>query len=342
MKKVILFGGSFNPPHLGHLKLALNSLKFLNANELWFIPTLKSPLKEIELVSFEHRCAMIESLIKPYRHLKLSRIESELEEISYTYNTVELLINRYKEIEFIWLMGSDQAIKFEQWYKYEELLNLVKFAVYRRSESDLIDSKFIEIKSNALFENASQKIREGHVNLTSSQVVRYMMDNELYIEEIASSLMSSKRFEHTKSVCELALSLASHHDVNIHQVYVAALFHDCAKEWSSHKSKAWLSFINPAYIKQPQALWHQKLGAAYLKRVLQIRDKVILNAVSHHIEGFNDDVAKIVYIADKCERTRKYDSSALIDLAMLDLNRGFSEVKKAQVKWLEKERVQIG
>lgn len=342
MRRVILFGGSFNPPHLGHLKLALNSLNYLNAHELWFLPTLKSPLKEIELVDFEHRCEMIELLIKPYSKLKLSRIESELDDISYTYNTVELLINRYRDIEFIWLMGSDQAIKFNQWYKHEDLLKLIQFAVYRRAYDDVIDSRFIEIKSNELFENASQKIREGHVYLTHRNIVRYMMDNELYVEEIASKTMSEKRFNHTKSVCELALSLASHHNVNLHQVYLAALFHDCAKEWSSNKSIAWLNFVYPSYKNEHQALWHQKLGAAYVKRVLCVRDKRILNAIAHHIQGSNDDVAKIVYIADKCERTRKYDSSDLINLAMNDLDTAYRAVKKAQAHWLDKERVTIG
>lgn len=342
MMRIVLFGGSFNPPHLGHLKLALNSLKFLNAHELWFIPTLKSPLKDIELVDYEHRCSMIELLIKPYRKLKLSRIESELDEISYTYNTISILKNRYKNVEFIWLMGSDQALKFNKWFKYEELLKMIKFAVYRRSDNDQIDSRFIEVKSNELFENASQKIREGAVHLTDSKIVQYMIDHELYIEEIASSLMSKKRFEHTKSVCELALSLASHHDVNIHQVYIAALFHDCAKEWSTKKSKDWLSFVYPEYLNNHQALWHQKCGSAYVKRVLMVRDKKILNAISHHIEGFNDDVSKIVYIADKCERTRAYDSSVFINMAMSDLNKAYIEVRNAQVKWLEKERVTIG
>lgn len=342
MRKVILFGGSFNPPHLGHLKLALNSLKYLNAHELWFIPTLRSPLKEIELVAYEHRCSMIEMMTKQYSKLKLSRIESELDEISYTYNTLDLLIQRYPDIEFIWLMGSDQAIKFDQWYKHKELLERIKFAVYRRSKEDIIDSRFIEIKTNELFENASQKIRNGAVHLTDKKIVKYMMDNELYIEEIAGSMMSEKRFNHTKSVCELALSLASHHNVDIHQVYIAALFHDCAKEWKTDKSIAWLKFVYPSYVDENQALWHQKLGAAYVKRVLHVRDKKILNAIAHHIQGFEDDVAKIVYIADKCERTRNYDSSEFIKLAMNDLDKAYCEVQKAQTKWLEKERVTIG
>lgn len=342
MKKVVLFGGSFNPPHLGHLKLALKSLKFLNAHELWFIPTLKSPLKDVELVSFEHRCAMIEILIKPYSKLKLSRIESQLSEMSYTINTVTMLKKLYPNTEFIWLMGSDQANNFHNWYKHEELLQMIDFAVYRRSETDIVDSKFITIESNEVFMNASKEIRNGKVNLTHPKVVQYMMDNELYVEEIASTMMSKKRFAHTQSVCELALSLASHHNIDLHQVYIAALFHDCVKEWSTNQSKSWLSFVYPEYVNMPQALWHQKLGAAYLKRVLHVQDKRILNAIAHHIEGFNDDVAKVVYIADKCERTRNYDSSELIDCAMNDLDLAYLRVKEAQVKWLEKERVTIG
>jgi nicotinate-nucleotide adenylyltransferase len=340
--KVILFGGSFNPPHLGHLKLALNSLKFLNASELWFIPSLKSPLKDIELAEYEHRCAMIEILIKPYRKLKLSRIEAELDEISYTYNTVDRLIHKYRDIEFIWLMGSDQANQFDKWYKYDELINLIQFAVYRRDKKDMIDTKFIEIKSNQTYDNASQKIRKGEVHLTHPHIVKYMMDNELYVESIAESMMSQKRYSHVKSTCELALALASAHDVDLHQVYMASLFHDCAKEWDRVKSIAWLSFIEPMYIEKNEALWHQKCAAGYAHRYLQINDKTILKAIAHHVNGSDDMVSRIVYIADKCERTRKYDSSEFINSAMVDINKAYELVKKAQVKWLEQEGVQIG
>jgi nicotinate-nucleotide adenylyltransferase len=339
MKRVILFGGSFNPPHLGHLKLALDSLKFLNASELWFIPTIKSPLKEIELVEFEHRCAMTELMIKPYRKLKVSRIESELDDVSYTFNTVNALLNRYRDVEFIWLIGSDQANKFEKWYKYQELLKLVKFAVYRRDVNDDIDARFIEIESSVIYQSASQDIRDGKVHLAHPRVIQYILDNELYLESIARSMMSLKRFNHTLSVCELALSLASAHNVNLHQVYIAALFHDCAKEWPMDKAKAWLDFIDSDYSKMNQALWHQKVGAAFVKRCLHVQDKVIINAIANHIEGSNNIVSKIIYIADKCERTRKYDSSEFINLAMVNIDKAFTKVKNAQVKWLEKERI---
>lgn len=338
MMKVILFGGSFNPPHLGHLKLALKSLKFLNATELWFIPSLKSPLKEIELVDFEHRCSMIELLIKPYKKLKISRIEAELDEVSYTFNTIKALRERYNNVDFIWLMGSDQANQFEKWYKSDELLKSIKFAVYLRNIDDLIKPPFISIHTDTIYANSSQRIREGLVHLTHPNVLKYMMDNELYVEEIAKSMMSLKRFKHTINVCELALSLASAHDVNLHQVYLAALFHDCTKEWAMNKSEAWLNFINSEYIQENQALWHQKVGAIFVKRYLNIQDKVIINAIAYHVHGSNHIVSKIVYIADKCERTRKYDSSEYINLAMIDIDKAYIKVKNTQVKWLENER----
>lgn len=338
MKKVILFGGSFNPPHLGHLKLALNSLKFLNATELWFIPNIKSPLKEITLVDFEHRCSMIEILIKPYKKLKISRIEAELDEVSYTFNTIKALKERYNDIDFIWLMGSDQANQFEKWYKSEELLKMIRFAVYLRNINDVIIPPFIAINVNNIYDNSSQRVREGQVHLTHPNVLKYIMENELYVEEIAKSLMSPKRFNHTLSVCELALSLASAHDVNLHQVYLAALFHDCTKEWSMSKSEAWLNFINPKYICENQALWHQKVGAAFASRYLNIQDKIIVNAIAHHVNGSNHIVSKILFIADKCERTRKYDSSEYIKLARIDIDKAFIKVKNAQFKYLEIER----
>jgi HD superfamily phosphohydrolase YqeK len=106
-----------------------------------------------------------------------------------------------------------------------------------------------------------------------------------------------------------------------------------------NKAKAWLNFIDYDYSKLNQALWHQKVGAAYVKRCLLVRDKIIINAIANHIEGSNHIVSKIIYIADKCERTRKYDSTEFKKLAMINIDKAFIKVKNAQVKWLEKERI---
>jgi len=70
------------------------------------------------------------------------------------------------------------------------------------------------------------------------------------------------------------------------------------------KSRAWLNFIEPKYVDMNEALWHQKCGAAYVRRYLQIKDKTIINAIAHHVNGSNDPISKIVNIADKWKRQR--------------------------------------
>ena len=140
MSHIVLFGGSFNPIHSGHLAIARSTLKQLQAHELWFLPTLFTPLKDTEMASFEHRCQMIELMIKPFRKFKISRIEAELKSLSFTYDTVKLLLERYPQHRFTWLIGSDQMMQFKQWHRYKELIGLIAFAVFPDRKSTRLNS----------------------------------------------------------------------------------------------------------------------------------------------------------------------------------------------------------
>jgi nicotinate-nucleotide adenylyltransferase len=338
MSRIVLFGGSFNPIHKGHLAIAKASLKQLQAKELWFLPTLLSPLKDVEMASFEHRCQMIELMIKPFRKLKLSRIEAEREGLSYTYDTVKQLIERFPEHQFIWLMGSDQMMKFNQWYKYNELIELIQFAVYPRDEEHSIIRPFIKIEASDLFPNASEAIRQGEIHYTEAKVVRYFMENALYVDSIVKRSLSEARFAHVQAMTELALRLADAHQLDRRQVYLAAMLHDIAKEWPKEKLKQWLKFSYPSYLEKAPAIWHQKVGAAYASRILQIRDLSVIKAIAHHVEGRSDPLSKVIYIADKCDETRGFDASKCIDLALRDLHQAYQVVRKTQMEYLDKEK----
>ena len=338
MSRIILFGGSFNPIHQGHLAIAKAALKQVQASELWFLPSLQSPLKDIPLVSFEHRCQMIQLMISPFRKMRLSRIEAEREGLSYTYDTVKLLIERYPEHHFIWLMGSDQMMQFEKWHKHEELITLIRFAVYPRDHDHVISDPFIPIETKDIYPNASESIRQGFVNYADPKIVRYFMDNALYIDSIVKHSMSESRYLHVKAMTDLALRLGRAHRLDQTEVYLAGMLHDIAKEWSNAKLAQWLNFVHPAYLEEAPALWHQKVGAAYVHRVLQIRNKDVLSAIAHHVEGDNSPLSQVIYIADKCDETRAYDASTIIELAKNDLNRGYQLVRDLQMKYLDKER----
>ena len=338
MSRIILFGGSFNPIHHGHLAIAKAALKQVQASELWFLPSLQSPLKDSPLASFEHRCQMVQLMIKPFRKMRLSRIEAEREGLSYTYDTVKRLIERYPDHQFIWLMGSDQMLQFDKWHRHEELMALVKFAVYPRAHDHVITEPFMPIETNQIYPNASELIRQGFVKYADPKIVHYFMANALYIDSIVKSSLSASRYNHVKAMTDLALRLGRAHRLDQTQIYLAAMLHDIAKEWPKGLLAQWLNFVHPAYLNEAPALWHQKVGAAYAHRVLQIRDKEVLSAIAHHVEGDNAPLAQVIYIADKCDKTRPYDASEMIEVAMIDLNRGYQLVHDLQMIHLEKEK----
>jgi len=338
MSKIACFGGSFNPPHLGHLKIALSALRQEKFDEVWFLPTCETPLKNHPMASFEDRVQMILKLIKPYRKLKVCMIEESLSTPNYTINTVKVLKTIYPYHSFTWIIGSDQALQFSSWKNSEELLSLINFLVVPREYNDVIRKEFKILNVKGITHFSSTNVRMGKLTDTSREVVSYLFDHELYLESIAKSMVSEKRWHHVKQVEELALEIGSNHDIDPHQIRLASLFHDCTKMWPLEKAQAWLIFIDPNFLNQAPAIWHQKTASAYLKRC-GLKDKVVLNAIAHHVTGFNGHpLSQLIYIADKCEPSRLYDVSKEIALAKIDLNAAALLVNTTQMEYLKKEK----
>lgn len=343
INKVILFGGAFDPIHFGHFNIAKTALKQRGADQLWFIPSLQSPLKNRTQTAFEHRARMIELMIGPYDKFKVNRVEATLGDTSYTIDTVRYLKKRYPSLEFEWLIGSDQAQQFESWKEYKLLLQELKFIVYRRSLDDQIPDSMITLEDTQLYPSSSESIRKGKLHLTKSSVIAYAMHHALYLDDMVKSSLSKKRYLHVKSVNDLALDIAQHHALCPRQIHLAAMLHDIAKEWPETKLKSWLKFVNPGYLKEDVAFWHQKVGAAYVHRYMHIRDEKVLKAIAHHVEGtYPDAIAQVIYIADKCEPTRGYDATPFIELAKKDLNQAVTTIQKHQEAYIQKEIKEIG
>jgi len=343
IKKVILFGGAFDPIHYGHIAIAKSALKLRKADQLWFIPSLQSPLKQHAQTAFEHRAHMIELMIGVNPRFKVHRVEATLGDTSYTIDTVRYFKKAYPNIVFEWLIGSDQAQQFEAWKDYKHLLSELRFIVYRRSAQDRVLDSMHMLEDERQYPASSQAIRQGQLHLTNAKVVAYAMHHALYLDEIVQSNLSKKRYTHVKSVNDLALELAAHHSLCQRQVHLAAMLHDIAKEWSETDLKKWLNFVHPSYIQQDSAFWHQKVGAAYVHRYMHVRDKRVLKAIAHHVEGScPDPIAQVIYIADKCEPTRGYDASSFIELAKRDLTQAVKSIQKHQEDYINKETKHIG
>ncbi len=162
MKPVGLFGGTFDPIHIGHLITAQSVFEIRRLKKIIFMPAYVSPLKvDYHSASSEDRTKMVELAIKDYPYFELSRYEIEKHRISYTIDTLVNLKKRYDEIELI--IGYDNYLVFDKWKKADEILQLAKVIVLRRRvvkyENILHDDRFIFI-DNPIIQITSTEIRD--------------------------------------------------------------------------------------------------------------------------------------------------------------------------------------
>jgi nicotinate-nucleotide adenylyltransferase len=342
MKRIGLFGGSFDPVHIGHLRIALDALHQQALSEVWFLPALVAPLKEGLPVAFAHRCEMIRRMISPYRKLRLCTIEESLTQPNFTIHTVTALQELYPAVEFLWIMGSDQADQFGLWKEKDKLKTLIKFCVYPRHLGDTIPAGMIALQFNDYLRYSSTEIRQGKVELTKPDIVRYMMENGLYVDEIARSMVGAKRWKHVASMRDLAVKIAHAHQLDENKTNLAALFHDCMKNRSDKELKAILLIHEPSYLEKDPAFWHQRAGMYVARTRLNIRDRSVLAAIGNHVEGKHPDpIAKIIYLADKLDVSRGYDSAGQIEMALHDLDSAMRYVRKQQQEHLKREGIDV-
>jgi nicotinate-nucleotide adenylyltransferase len=136
--KIGLYFGSFNPIHNGHLIIANKMYEEVGFNEIWFIPSPLNPFKKSsELLDFEFRYQMIQSVIEKHPHLKVNPIENTLSKPSYTILTLEALEQLYTDHEFQIIMGSDNLENFHLWKRYEEINHKCMIHVYLRSNNTI-------------------------------------------------------------------------------------------------------------------------------------------------------------------------------------------------------------
>ncbi|MCY8233567.1 nicotinate-nucleotide adenylyltransferase [Priestia endophytica] len=183
MKKVGILGGTFNPPHLGHLIIANEALEQYQLDEVWFMPSYSPPHKEKKKVTdSKHRLRMTELAIEDNPCFKLQPIEFEKEGTSYTFETMKLLKDRYQEEQFYFIIGGDMVEYLPKWYNIEELLELVTFIGVKRPHHTISTPYSILEADVPQIEISSSLIREKYEKQKS---IRYFVPENVrnYIEE---------------------------------------------------------------------------------------------------------------------------------------------------------------
>ena len=128
-----IFGGSFNPIHIGHLALANYLCEWGWVDEVWFLVSPHNPLKDRgDLWPDEQRLRLVERAIEGYAKFRASDFEFHLPRPSYMVNTLRALREAYPEHDFFLIIGSDNWDAFPRWYKHDELLAENRLLVYPR------------------------------------------------------------------------------------------------------------------------------------------------------------------------------------------------------------------
>ncbi|MBR3677355.1 MAG: nicotinate (nicotinamide) nucleotide adenylyltransferase [Alistipes sp.] len=193
MRSILLYFGSFNPIHKGHIALAEWVVEQGLCDELIFIVSPQNPFKEQkELAPEFSRYEMCELACKASRYpeqIKVSAVEFVLEKPSYTINTLRYLRENFgSEMQFSILMGADNIENFDKWREYEEILRDYPLLVYPREgySVERFADKITFLENAPLFDFAATDIRrmitegEDFRDKLSAEVANYIMHNKLY------------------------------------------------------------------------------------------------------------------------------------------------------------------
>jgi nicotinate-nucleotide adenylyltransferase len=191
---IALLFGSFNPVHNGHLAMAHAALQSNKCEEVWFVVSPHNPLKSIDtLASANDRAHMVSLALQDESKIKICTIEFDMPTPSYTIHTIRKLKEEFPSFNFHILCGTDVVNSLPAWYKFEELIQAVKFLVCSREiENQFVSHSLVQDYSEQFeiiafepLDISSTKIREnlvntGNSNDLSESVNQFIFENKLY------------------------------------------------------------------------------------------------------------------------------------------------------------------
>ena len=183
-----VLGGTFDPPHYAHLRIAERSIDQFSLDKVIFIPS-GNPWQKKDATSFLHRYEMTKLLIEESNYCEISDLENSEKYPSYTFETLNKLNHPKEKLYFI--LGSDAASNIKTWKNYELLPNLTNFLIALRSQDniDVLENNFpfnYEIISGDKLDLSSttlrNKLKEKNIEVSDlpSEILTYIKENSLY------------------------------------------------------------------------------------------------------------------------------------------------------------------
>ncbi|MFD2926037.1 nicotinate-nucleotide adenylyltransferase [Halobacillus naozhouensis] len=177
MKRIGIFGGTFDPPHQGHLIIAEQVCEAMKLDEIWFIPSYLPPHKQKAAVSSDERLEMVTKAIQENKRFHSLDLELIRQGKSYTFDTMEQLTEDYPDDKFYFIIGGDMVDSLQDWYRIEELKNLITFVGVRREGSKRDTTKDVVMIDVPRIDISSTLIRE---RLKKGFTVRYLIPEAVH------------------------------------------------------------------------------------------------------------------------------------------------------------------
>ena len=357
MVKIGIYGGTFNPPHTGHLHAAKQAVQILGLDKLLLIPDRIAPHKEIPAGSPvpQQRLEMLRIAAAGEEKMEVSDIELKREGASYSYLTVEALREIYPDAELFLLMGTDMFLSFDTWKNPERITRNATLAVMYRGEKgeraaiDAQKQRFeaegakIELVQNQILPISSTQLRRLIAfrcagEFLPSGVENYIRENGLYdtaaqwknlpmeqLEPIVIRLLNPNRVAHVLGCRDTAVALAKRWGADENDAARAGILHDITKALDGPLQltlcREYGTILDEFGYKYPKTL-HALTGSLVADRIFG-ESPAVVSAICHHTTGKADMnlLEKIIYVADYMEPCRNFPGvEKLRELAFADID----------------------
>ncbi len=349
---VAIYGGSFNPPHIGHVHVAEAVRANFNPKHFLVIPAGTPPHKELAAggASDSERMEMCR-LAFAHCGCTVSDIEIKREGKSYTADTIRMVREMYpQEKEILLVVGTDMFLSLDTWHEAEFILRSVHVVVVRRDEDKLaLRKKALEyakmyhtrttIVALKPVLAASSNVREllplrGGRETLPEKVYEYIISRRLYgakpewdwLRQEAYAMLKPKRIPHVRGCEEEAMRLAKRWGEDSEKAAEAAILHDITKKLNLREQLILCGkygIIPDTLEESSEKLLHSKTGAAIARERFGVSDEVY-ESIKWHTTGKADMslLDKIIYMADYIEPNRDFEGVAVLrELAYTDLDK---------------------
>lgn len=378
MERIGIYGGAFNPPHMGHVQAAQYALRALKLDRLLVIPSCASPHKTAPGGSpaDSARLDMTRLAFAGMDGVEVSDLEHARGGVSYTADTLRQLKTQYPQAEFVLCMGTDMFLSFQSWREYEEILKLAALAVVLRGlpeEQEKVmtqkaclealgatvympDNPVMQISSTDLRRLLSFGCTQAFLPET---VVSYIQQHKLYgcgdcyrnlpmdqLTQAVVSLLKPSRVAHVLGCRDTCIALAEKWGANVEDAGRAGVLHDITKALDGPLQltlcRAYGTMLDDFSVQNPKTL-HALTGALVAEHIFG-ENEAVVSAICSHTTGKADMnlLEKIVYVADYMEPNRDFPGvEALRELAFRDIDLALKTGLEMTISMLRQQKKEI-